>query len=584
MRGLRGTRVALMTEADFADLRAELDTNPPHTSILSDTTMEPTAPHVTGGTHMHKATQLLQGHRTTHSVSLFDVDPEGMRKAFDNRGKAAAAFELVANGLDTKATVIDVILRSIDAQTATITVSDDDPDGFARLRDAYTVYAESIRKDDPETRGRFNLGEKQVIVLCDVATIATTSGTLRFDASGRTETDVCTESGSIFDGIIRMTPEEVAETITRLGRLIVPAGRTVTLNGVPIPARAPVLTFTHSLVTVLGDVLRRTERVTPVTLYEPASDSAWLYELGIPVCALDQGDRFDIDVAQKVPLTTERNNVTAGYLRTLRMVVLNNAFALLSETDRSQPWTTTAAEHPEVSREAFAAVMDARWTKRRTLWDGTDLEANDIAVATHHKVIPTRGLTPAMRANNKRFDDTKPSGKVTPSPSAALAKLGTDPNADIPPDKWNEGERRLAAYTRVVGQAILGFEPMVRLVSKITFPFAATWGGSTITYNRGKLGKAFFSEAIGPDQDALILHEFAHHRVHNHLSAEYADEVARLGGLLAQVALDDPQRLTAVRGAIHTVPFTGPVPAVLPALDLSAVSAAMGDEFSRMFD
>jgi hypothetical protein len=42
-----------------------------------------------------------------------------------------------------------------------------------RVRDlshAFTLFAESVKKGDAEKRGRFNLGEKLVLALCDEAT------------------------------------------------------------------------------------------------------------------------------------------------------------------------------------------------------------------------------------------------------------------------------------------------------------------------------------------------------------------------------------------------------------------------------
>jgi len=62
--------------------------------------------------------------------------------------------------------------------------------------------------------------------------------------------------------------------------------------------------FNEVLPTVVADeegVLRKTSRKTLVRVYEPAEgEAAMLYEMGIPV--VETGDRFHVDVQQKVPL------------------------------------------------------------------------------------------------------------------------------------------------------------------------------------------------------------------------------------------------------------------------------------------
>ena len=83
--------------------------------------------------------------------------------------------------------------------------------------------------------------------------------------------------------------------------------------------------FEETLPTVIADeegVLRKTNRKTQVRVYEPLpGETAMLYEMGIPV--VDTGDRFHIDVGQKVPLNMDRDNVTPAYLRAIRVAVLN---------------------------------------------------------------------------------------------------------------------------------------------------------------------------------------------------------------------------------------------------------------------
>jgi hypothetical protein len=73
------------------------------------------------------------------------------------------------------------------------------------------------------------------------------------------------------------------------------------------------------------------------------------------------------------------------------------------------------------------------------------------------------------------------------------------------------------------------------------------WQGRGITLNRGRLGRRWFMQA-NADTDALLLHEFAHHRVHDHLAADYADEVARLAARFIDAIFETPDLLSDWRG------------------------------------
>ena len=57
-----------------------------------------------------------------------------------------------------------------------VTVKDDSPEGFRNITHAYTLFADTYKRRDPTKRGRFNLGEKQVIAICKRAIVMTTKG------------------------------------------------------------------------------------------------------------------------------------------------------------------------------------------------------------------------------------------------------------------------------------------------------------------------------------------------------------------------------------------------------------------------
>ena len=77
----------------------------------------------------------------------FDVDKAGLAKLVAGDPRRSSLYELLQNAWDQKVTRVDVTLEPVaGTRNAQITVADDDPDGFADLRDAYTLFAESRKK------------------------------------------------------------------------------------------------------------------------------------------------------------------------------------------------------------------------------------------------------------------------------------------------------------------------------------------------------------------------------------------------------------------------------------------------------
>ena len=122
----------------------------------------------------------------TKTADWFTVDRKGLAKLLERRGKEFVVYELLSNALDTEAKEISIDLKARPGKrVADLIVVDDHPDGWRNLDHAYTLFAESEKKGDAEKRGRFNLGEKLVLALCEEAAISTTTGTVTFNGDGR---------------------------------------------------------------------------------------------------------------------------------------------------------------------------------------------------------------------------------------------------------------------------------------------------------------------------------------------------------------------------------------------------------------
>jgi len=186
----------------------------------------------------------------------FDVDRAGLGKILDRKGVEFAVFELAQNCWDEPG-VTRVSIALTDAEDrgyALLSVEDDAPEGFKDLRHAYTLFAESAKKANPEQRGRFNLGEKLVLSRCKWAVITTTKGTVRFDVNGRRENGTRTEAGTTFTALIRMNKEEQAHVAAEIRKLIPQAGIVTTFNGTRLEPWTPMQELEASLPTEIEDV------------------------------------------------------------------------------------------------------------------------------------------------------------------------------------------------------------------------------------------------------------------------------------------------------------------------------------------
>ena len=472
----------------------------------------------------------------------FEVDKAGLAKLMAGRSKAFVLYELLQNAWDQNVTRVDVTVTAAQGvRAALITVTDDDPDGFADLRDAYTLFAESRKKGNAAQRGRFNLGEKLVLALAKSAWIETTTGAVEFTARGeRLVHRQQREAGSLFRATIPMTKGEIEEMVAATRRLIVPPGIVTTINSVQLPARQPVAVFEETLPTVIADeegVLRKTTRRTQVYVYEPLSgETATLYEMGIPV--VETGDRYHVDVQQKVPLNMDRDNVTPAYLRTIRVAVLNALHDRLDAGNSGDVWVREACSDERVSAEAVKTALTLRFGENAVRYDPSDPEANKRSVAEGRPVVYGGNLTSAEWSNANRAGALPAAGVVTPSPKPYSPD--GDPLDVVPENEWTTGMQQIVNYAILIGQELLGCPVHVVVAREADWPYRATYGKGRLVFNLSRCGRAFFENGIADDVNRLLIHEFAHHYESDHLSECYHKALADVGARLARLALNSP--------------------------------------------
>ena len=207
----------------------------------------------------------------------FDVDKAGLAKLMAGKPKAFIVFELLQNAWDQNVTHVDVTLEPVaGTRNAQITVTDDDPDGFADLRDAYTLVCREPEERQRRAAGPLQSGREAGLGPGEVrldrddhrhVSSSTKQGTPCLAASGG-------DAGSMFRATIPMTKADLEEIDQAVKRLIPPADIATTFNGRILEPRVPVAFFHEVLPTVVADeegVLRKTSRKTLVRVYEPAA-------------------------------------------------------------------------------------------------------------------------------------------------------------------------------------------------------------------------------------------------------------------------------------------------------------------------
>jgi len=477
----------------------------------------------------------------------FDVDKEGLSKILDRKGgKSFAIFELIQNAWDENISRLSVSLTPIENRAACKLVAiDDSPEGFSDISHAFTLFAESKKKTNPSQRGRFNLGEKLVLACCEEAKIVTTKGTVHFTSKGeRLSQRKGRPIGSKFEGIIRMTRVEYKDACEQITSLIAPKNIITTFNGQILKPREPLASFDVSLPTEIADEegrLKKTKRITSVQVYKVLpGETASIYEMGIPV--VETGDKFHVDIQQKVPVNLDRDNVPPSYLRDVRTFVLNHTYKLLEdEEDLTASWVNNALEDERCDTDAIDKVITGRFGEDAVAYDPSDPEGSKISMSQGRPVIYGSTFNKSQWSNIRKTKNLPAAGQVTPSPKP-FSPDGT-PLSYIPEDKWTEKMHRVAKLCKDLANELMDVSLDVKITSKIDWPYLAVYGDKSLIFNKGKVGKAFFEDFPNNFNEVtrLIIHEFGHEYADDHLSSKYHDALCKLGAKMTKLALEKPE-------------------------------------------
>ena len=319
--------------------------------------------------------------------------------------------------------------------TTQLQVEDDGP-GFSDPSHAYTLMAPTAKRSDPTKRGRFNIGEKEIISLSIWATVETKGTTISFPAEGgRIIAENARTVGTCITMLMPWNDQQADELIEMLSHFR-PTTCALTINGAAIPKRDPIAQHSTILPSVLqsgpGQPLRATKRRTNIDILEPHDpEGPWLYELGIPIQQIEIP--YDIDIHQKVPMPPNRDTVGQAYLQDLAAEVLNAIHSLMEPPNFSNTWVRTGIEDDRATPTAIITATEHRYGPKIAMWS-SDTDANMTAAENGYQIIhpapypnrngPSSGTSPESRAPTTSSDENTPRKpwsspplKWTPSPT-----------------------------------------------------------------------------------------------------------------------------------------------------------------------
>ena len=398
------------------------------------------------------------------------------------------------------------------------------------------------KRADPLVRGRFNIGEKEILSVALSATIATSNHLISFPKSGGRLVRKAQKQakGTTITCIVPWGPRQVETVILWLSRMLPPATIEYTVNGNEVNHRKPFYSTNETLETIIesnepGKPMRPTRRNTTIELYKEADPL--LYEMGVPVQTIDCP--YSVNVLQKVPLPPNRDMVKDSFLKDVYAVVLNATIDDIQ--DPSATWVRTAVEDKLTEPETVKNVMTQRYGKNVVLWS-SDQKANERAMSHGYAVVHAKTLSEGER---ERF------GEIGLQHSSSIFPTNYISVPDYPRHKWTPGMVNVAGYAQMLANNLpsLRVDIKVFLFSSMQVGEAASYGNRVLNFNIARLGKVWFNEVLAPVH-ALILHELSHHRSlgegHEH---DYYRALEKLTGEAVQLALEKPALFKPFLGA-----------------------------------
>jgi hypothetical protein len=166
------------------------------------------------------------------------------------------------------------------------------------------------------------------------------------------------------------------------------------------------------------------------------------------------------------------------------------------------------------------------------------MKANEKASQEGYEVINSRSLDPEERKNFERVGLVHTSDRFSTPTGDGTGNVQED---YVTEEKWTPGMKRLAEFSKMVADPLIGQEITVKIYRFLTGAAADydPWG-HILRFNLVRLGHAFFDEPIADGQIGLIAHEIAHEEGNWH-NWKYLQNFQAITGKAVMLALQHPE-------------------------------------------
>ena len=473
----------------------------------------------------------------------FEVSESGMRELNSSRLPWDLVKELIQNAWDEPyATECRVAVEPQPDGNATKVTVHDNGSGFSDIADAYTLMGYTEKRLDPAKRGRFNIGEKDVISVAIEAEVETVGYTVTFPRSGSREVSTHSRAkGTVVRVLMPWDKQQSDELIAMLQRFRAPANYCLFVNDCEVPHARPKAKRYVTLQTIVQDApdkpMRAAQRPAEIHFAEPpdADSERWLYEMGIPVQTIECP--WDVDVMQKVPMGQQRNAVSEAYLNRIYAEALNATHGMLEPDEFGSQWVKRAIEHPQITPEAVRSTVKGRYGSTKAVFATLDGDANLRASEAGYGVANPGGLSKKEIETLRKNAGVKDSDEAFPTPPPARGFYEPEPGTDQA--RFAEWVTEMAGYCNLTATVRYFNEPdNTRLAD-----CSASTTTPTLRFNAARLGETFFQQPYGSIEHwDLLFHELGHalsnQSAIGHGEA-WGEGVSKAGALIAvQIAQD----------------------------------------------
>ena len=466
--------------------------------------------------------------KTHDALQRFNVDTLGMRQLHADRNPEELIKELIQNAFDEEVSTCQIIVEK-QTDGVLITVTDDGP-GFADITDAYTLMGETSKRMNPEKRGRFNLGDKEVISVALWARIETTGWTVEFPEEGGRKVNKNRRSrGTKVSVLMPWDESQRDRLIGRLKNIRPPEKIQYQVNSEVIIRQKEIKVETTVLPTVLqsnpGEPMRPTRRKTNLHIMAPKQETGWIYEMGIPIQPIDLP--FDVDVMQKVPMPPNRDTVAESYLKDIYTHVLNAMYEEVPREEFGATWIKTAIENSKVIKDAVTTTIEKRYGDKVVTWS-RDVNSNMKAIDEGYQVLHPRTMSKDELKNMRDLGGLQSSRDLFGDSDVDESEIF---QANTPAKKgFAEWVKLLGNYAGKKVQPAFVHDTKTKMIACCKMNTSRP----EMLFNTYHLEDKFFQHR-GHTQVELIIHELGHSDTSGEMShgPKWGEACARVGSMIA---------------------------------------------------